>query len=144
VDSRAAEEFPELREDLTFLEKNLVPEFLERDRAALGAQNRHRREQLLLVSAGALGAVLGAVQAAFDTAKWPGVLVTLVAVLSAVFAQRVQHGQALPAYLDERAKAERLRSVYFQYIVGVDRYRGKDRRQRLRDDVAQLLSEKSP
>jgi SMODS and SLOG-associating 2TM effector domain 1 len=65
--------------------------------------------------------------------------VTLVAVLSAVFAQRVQHGQALPRYLDERARAERLRSVYFQYVVGVDRYSGPQRRQRLREDISELM-----
>jgi Protein of unknown function (DUF4231) len=144
VEPSAADAFPELRDDLVFLDENLVPEFIESDLAALREQNRHRRQQLLLVAAGSLGAVLGAVQAAFVDVKWPGLLVTLVAVLSAVFAQRVQHGQALPRYLDERAKAERLRSVYFQYLVGVERYRGRDRRQRLRDDVAQLLAEQSP
>ncbi|MGZ4604076.1 MAG: DUF4231 domain-containing protein [Kineosporiaceae bacterium] len=144
VDRDAADEFPELREDLNFLAEKLVPEFVECDLAALREQNRHRRQQLLLVAAGSTGAVLGAVQAAFDDVRWPGLLVALVALLSAVFAQRVQHGRALPRYLDERAKAERLRSIYFQYLVGAKRFTGVGRRQRLRDDVAALLSETSP
>lgn len=144
VDAEVMDEFPALRKDLEFLEENLVPEFIECDLASLREQNRHRRQRLLLVVAGSVGAVLGAVQAALENVTWPGLLVTLVAVLSAVFTQRVQHGRALPRYLDERAKAERLRSVYFQYLVGVRRYTGDDRRQRLRDDVAQLLSQESP
>jgi hypothetical protein len=143
VDAQARELFPTLREDLDFLDRWLVPHFAECDLAAQRQQNRHRREQLLLVAAGSVGAVLGAVQAALDDVEWPGLLVTLVAVLSAVFAQRVQHGQALPRYLDERARAERLRSVYFQYVVGVERYRGVQRRQRLRDDVAELMRKES-
>jgi hypothetical protein len=137
-------QFPHLQEELQFLQDRLVPQFDECDLAALRAQNRHRREQLLLVAAGSVGAVLGAVQAAFADATWPALLVTLVAVLSAVYAQRAQHGRALPRYLDERAKAERLRSMYFQYLVGVAGYGGESRRQRLRDDVAQVLSEKAP
>jgi hypothetical protein len=135
-------EFPELREDLDFLDEWLVPRFAECDLKAQLEQNRHRREQLLLVGAGSLGAVLGALQAALAEVKWPGLLLSLVAVLSAVFAQRVQHGQALPRYLDERARAERLRSLYFQYVVRVERYRTTNRRQRLREDVAALMSER--
>jgi Protein of unknown function (DUF4231) len=143
VADEAKTEFPQLREDLDFLDEWLLPRFKECDLKAQREQNRHRRQQLLLVAAGSLGAVLGAVQAALDHVKWPGLLVTLLAVLSAVFAQQVQHGQALPRYLDERARAERLRSVYFQYVVRVDRYGGRDRRQRLREDVAGLMSERS-
>lgn len=143
VPTEAKTRFGDLREDLEFLDEWLVPRFTECDLKAQREQNRHRRQQLLLVAAGSLGAVLGAVQAALDDAKWPGLLLSLVAVLSAVFAQQVQHGQALPRYLDERAKAERLRSVYFQYVVRVDRYQGPNRRQRLREDVAALVSEKA-
>jgi hypothetical protein len=109
-DARA--QFPGLSDDLDFLEEWLVPCFTQCDLRAQREQNRHRREQLLLVGAGSLGAVLGALQAAFADVKWPGLLLTLVAVLSAVFAQRVQHGQSLSVYLDERARAERLRSLY--------------------------------
>jgi hypothetical protein len=142
VPTEATTRFPELREDLDFLDEWLVPRFIECDLTAQRQQNRHRRQQLLLVAAGSLGAVLGAVQAALADDKWPALLVSLVAVLSAVFAQQVQHGHALPRYLDERARAERLRSVYFQYVVRVERYRGPSRRQRLREDVAALMNEK--
>lgn len=142
VPTEAKAQFPDLGDDLDFLEEWLVPRFTECDLRAQREQNRHRREQLLLVGAGSLGAVLGGLQAAFDHVKWPAVLLTLVAVLSAVFAQRVQHGQALPVYLDERARAERLRSLYFQYVVRVERYRAPNRRQRLREDVAALMSER--
>ena len=143
VPARVRQEFPELSEDLEFLDEWLVPRFTECDLRAQREQNRHRRQQLLLVAAGSAGAVLGAVQAALADVTWPGLLVTLVAVLSAVFTQQVQHGRAVSRYLDERARAERLRSVYFQYVVRVDRYRGSERRQRLREDVAELMSETS-
>lgn len=141
VDDEARSRFPELEEDFRFLEDCLVPGFQECDLAALAEQNRHRRQQLLLVAAGSFGALLGAVQAAFSSHWAPAVLVTLVAVLSAVFAQRVHHGQALSLYLDRRAKAERLRSMYFQFLVQVGPYGGTDRRQTLRRDIAALLTE---
>jgi hypothetical protein len=143
VPPEAGDEFAELRDDLTFLDAALLPKFRECDLTALVEQNRHRRQQLILLVAGAAGAVLGAVQAALSEFAWPGVLLALVAVLSAVFAQQVEHGRALQRYLDQRARAERLRSLYFQYLVRVDRYADAERKQRLRDDVAALLTEGS-
>jgi hypothetical protein len=143
VPAAVREEFPGLGEDLDFLDEWLVPRFTECDLRAQREQSRHRRQQLLLVAAGSVGAVLGAVQAALADATWPGLVVTLVAVLAAVFTQQVQHGRAVSRYLDERARAERLRSVYFQYVVRVDRYRGSKRRQQLREDVAELMRETS-
>src|SRR4051812_9044194 len=77
VDAQARELFPSLRDDLDFLEDALVPDFVECDLAAQREQNRHRRQQLLLVAAGSVGAILGAVQAALENATWPGLLVTL-------------------------------------------------------------------
>jgi hypothetical protein len=140
VPPEAREEFPELREALDFLSQALEPEFDKCDMEALRQQNRYRRQQLFLLVAGATGAVLATVQAALTRFSWPGVLLALVGALSGVFAQRAERGGALQKYLDQRTRAERLRSLYFQYVVAVDRYAGDQRRQRLRDDVEAILT----
>jgi hypothetical protein len=144
VDAEVRDEFPALRKDLEFLEENLVPEFIECDLALVAGAEPASSAAVAVGGRGVDRSGSRSCPGRVGERHVAGLLVTLVAVLSAVFTQRIQHGRALPRYLDERAKAERLRSVYFQYLVGVGRCTGDDRRQRLRDDVAQLLSQESP
>jgi hypothetical protein len=66
------EEFPDLRDDLHFLAEVLQPEFEKCDIEALREQNRYRRQQLILLAGGTIGAILGAFQAAFDKVTWLG------------------------------------------------------------------------
>lgn len=140
VPPEAYERYPELREDLGFLAEVLEPEFSRCDVEALREQNRYRRQQLVLLIAGAAGATLGALQAALADTVWPGVALTLTSTLSGVFAQAVERGGALRRYIDQRTRAERLRSLYFQYVARIDRYAGDERRGRLRMDVEDVLT----
>jgi hypothetical protein len=143
VDPATRAQFPELGNDLEFLDKVLVPKFAECDHIALVEQNRHRRQQLVLALAGSAGAVLGAVQAAHDALTWPGIALGLVTALSVAFARQVHSARSLQRYLDHRSKAERLRSLYFMYVLRVADYSGTERRQKLREDVKDLLTQEA-
>ncbi len=137
----AHEGFPDLQDDLHFLADVLQPRFEKCDVAALRQQNRYRRQQVTLLAAGAVGAILGAVQAAFASIAWPGVLLAVISALSGLFVRTVERGRALQKYVDQRTRAERLRSLYFQYITRVDRYKEDDTREtHLRDDIDDILA----
>jgi hypothetical protein len=132
--------FPDLQNDLRFLAEVLQPEFEKCDIAALRQQNRYRRQQSILLAAGAVGAGLGAVQAAFASIAWPGVLLAVTSALSGWFVQTVERGRALQKYVDQRTRAEQLRSVYFQYVTRIDRYTGKTREEQLQADIEDILT----
>ena len=136
----AADDLPERSDDFAFLDRVLLPRFQQSDEAALRAQNRHRRQQLVLLVAGSAGAVLGAVQAAVP-APWPGIVLAAVTAASGVFALQVQRGDALRRYLRMRSRAETLRSLYFRYLLGLEPYDGPERRQALREAVQAACTE---
>jgi len=131
--------YQDLWDELHFLARELKPDFEKCDIEALRQQNRYRRQQLILLAAGASGAILGAVQAAFTSLIWPGVLLALIGALSGWFVQTVERGHALQKYVDQRTRAERLRSLYFQYVTRVDRYSGDAGKERLRADIRAVV-----
>ena len=110
-------EFPEFEADFDVLDAVLVPAYRRFDSAALEAQNRFRRNQLLLISGGATATVLGIIQAALGGGAV--VLGLAEAVLAALLASLVvaQGGKAHRHFLNSRLKAERLRSEYFVFLT---------------------------
>jgi hypothetical protein len=78
------DEFPDLRDDLHFLAEVLQPQFEKCDIEALREQNRYRRQQLVLLAGGTIGAILGALQAAFDKVTWLGWLVVAITLVFGV------------------------------------------------------------
>ena len=134
------DEFPDLRDDLHFLAEVLQPQFEKCDIEALREQNRYRRQQLVLLAGGTIGAILGALQAAFDKVTWLGWLVVAITLFLVFFMRTTGRRHALQHYAEQRTRAERLRSLYFQYVTRVDRYTGQTRKERLRADVKDILA----
>jgi hypothetical protein len=72
---------------------------------------------VLAIVGGLLTTTLGAVQAWLQSAAWPGVVVaTLGAATSAITTVARRQG-SLHNCLSARIRAERLRSLYFEYLV---------------------------
>lgn len=133
--------FGDLEDDLRFLDDALGAAFEQCDLEALRQQSRYRRQQLLLLAGGVTGAIVGALQAVFTSQVWLGAAVAALALVSVWYARAIQRNQSLRHYVDERTRAERLRSLYFQYVTRVGRYAGETREAQLRADVAAVLAE---
>jgi hypothetical protein len=114
--------FPELAEDFAFLDQELTPAFTELDLLAQREQNRYRRQRISLVAGALLTSVFGAVQAGLRGQAWPGIVVGLLAAAIAAVTATARQRDAQGAYLKARVKAERLRGLYFAYLVGLDAY----------------------
>ena len=136
--------FTELADDLSFLAAELEPTFTACDLEALRQQSRYRQQQLILLIGGVTGAILGALQAVFTSAAWLGALVALLALPSAWFARVMRNRRALERYVDYRIRAERLRSLYFQYVTQVGPFGSDTRQDRLKAEVAAVLKQAAP
>ena len=138
----AQAEFPEFAEDFATLERELLPHFRALDNEALRRQNQFRLDQVLLIFGGAIAAVLGAIQAAFPAAPWPGVAEFLVAGGLSAVAFRQRELRARDRYSTSRLKAEALRGEYFLFLGRVGAYAHERERVRyLIRRVAQIVSE---
>jgi hypothetical protein len=120
IDANAQREFPALHERFATADAIILPKFTEHDVAALTSQASHRRFQLWIILGATLTTVLGAVQAAADDVRWPGVVLALTGAATALIANRQRRSRPMLHYLTERAKAEELRSLYYRYLSGVD------------------------
>jgi hypothetical protein len=124
--SSAHDEDPDLHADLVLLESVLFPTYERFDQRARLEQNRHRRQQVLLIVGGLLTTVFGAVQAAAATQAWPGIVVSGVGAATAAVASVGRQSGALDGYLANRLKAERLRSTAFTFLAGSARSEGTE------------------
>jgi hypothetical protein len=134
-------DYPALSEDFAILDRELLPRFRELDDEALAAQNRFRREQLVLIVAGASAAVLGALQGMVDD-PWPGLGEAAVAVVLGALGTRNRELAAQDHYRHNRVKAEQLRGEYFRFLGRVDDYADERIRiQRLKRRVVEIYRE---
>jgi hypothetical protein len=128
-----ARRYPLLRQQIVDADRLIYPFFAECDTTAQIEQNRHRWFTVLAVGGGLLTTVFGALQAWLQTAPWPGVVVaTLGAATSALITVARRQGSLLN-YLTARVRAERLRSLYFEYLAGSPATDEITRHQGLRD-----------
>jgi hypothetical protein len=128
-----ATKYPELKDDLAVLERDLSPQFEEVDLAALRNQHGFRLGQVLLIFGGLIATVLGTVQAALHHAAWAGIAEAIIlAVLGALF-RLVGDLNLKENYLDQRLKAERLRAEFFFFLSRAGQYSALD------PDAAQRL-----
>ena len=117
LDPDAASRYPLLREQIVDADRLIYPFFAECDTTAQFEQNRHRWYTVLAIGGGLLTTVFGALQAWLQTVAWPGVVVaTLGAATSALITMARRQGSLLN-YLTARVRAERLRSLYFEYLA---------------------------
>ena len=137
----AAARWPTLTSELRDLQEVLVPVYQECSLAAGVEQNRHRRQQVLLLVGGLLTATFGAVQAALSASVWPGIVVAGVAAGTSAVASVGRQSGALDAYLAYRLRAEQLRSTYFSYLMPdppESESERRDRRCRLQQRVVEI------
>jgi hypothetical protein len=125
ADKRTA--YPALNEDFTVIDGALASDFQECDLAALRSQRRYRGQQVLIILGSAAMTGLGGVQAVLPGQRWPGVLLGVIGIILAASSRVAKEGVALNQYLSERAKAERLRALHFQYLSRTGKYEGPDR-----------------
>jgi Protein of unknown function (DUF4231) len=142
VDQRDA--YPSLAADIDVLDREVAPRFRACDLAALAHQNRHRRQQVVVLLGSALLTGLGGVQAIIPHQRWPGILLTLLAVALAASARWMGERHSLTRYLEARVKAERLRALHFLYLARIEKYGKADRDHRLKEAVVAITAGKEP
>lgn len=133
-----------LTADLATVEKVIRPRFKEYDLDAQRAQNRYRGQQVTLLCVSALTAAFGSVQAAYTHYVWPGIVVAVLGVLSAAVAGFGEERGARGSYLDQRTKAERLRSMAFAYLAELPPFTGRERELKLINAVADVEQGQEP
>lgn len=138
--------YPELADDFQLLDEELVPTFVQLDRLALREQNRHRRQQVILIVGAFLATIFAAVQATLEGQAWPGVVTGLLALAISGFTTVVRQRGSQRTFLDARVKAERLRGLYFAYLAGVGDFGGDPdgRRSALTAGVAAVKHGREP
>lgn len=138
------ETYTALAGDLATVRELIGPQFNEYDVNAQRAQNRYRRQQVILFCVSALTTAFGSVQAAYSHQVWPGVVVAVLGVLSAAVAGLGEERGAQRTYLDQRTKAERLRAMAFAYLAELPPFTGHDRQMKLVDAVARVAQGQEP
>ncbi|MGW6194786.1 DUF4231 domain-containing protein [Kribbella sp. NPDC055110] len=136
--------YPALGADFEVIDRVLTPVFEECDNKALRSQYRYRRQQVLILLGSALVVGLGGLQAALSDQRWPGIALAVVGVVLAVSSQFVKDRGWLNAYLDERVKAEALRSQCFRYLSRTGKYADDGRETVLRRAVLAIQHGKEP
>lgn len=137
-------QYPALAADLTTIDEVLVPAFRESDLSAQRAQNIYWRQQVILIVVTALTTAFGSVQAAYSHQIWPGVVVSVLGVLAAAVAGLGEERTAQRTYLDQRTRAERLRSMAFAYLAELPPFADGGRRQALITAVAEVAAGREP
>ncbi len=134
IDAEKQKEFSvPYQEEFAAAEKVLHDRFARLDEQAERMQNQFRRQQVILILGGALITMLGAVQAAFNELRVPGVLEAIIAGSLTIFAYYVRDTKTQQKYLDNRLKAEELRGELFLFLAQVSPYDegSLEKRQRL-------------
>ncbi|MEQ4725415.1 DUF4231 domain-containing protein [Nonomuraea sp. B19D2] len=135
---------PGLADDFEVIDRELTPSFAEYDSTALREQNRHRRQQVLILFGSALLTGLGGLQAVFPGQRWPTILLAVIGVALAASARYTNESESLQRYLTTRVKAERLRALHFRYLARTGPYAGSDRQMALRRAVLAVHHDKEP
>jgi len=144
IPAERANQYPLLKADLITIDTVVGPAFRDYDLAARHAQNSFRGQQVALLCVTALTTAFGAVQAAYSHQLWPGIVVAVLGVLAAAVAGLGQERGAQRDYLDQRTRAERLRSLAFAYLAELSPYDSQDRKARLIAAVADVAEGREP
>ncbi|MEO8828912.1 DUF4231 domain-containing protein [Lapillicoccus sp.] len=137
-------QFPALADDIEFANEAVGPAFNESDLAAQRLQNQYRRQQVTIILGTALVSGLGGIQAVFPQQRWPGVLLILLGLVLSTVGRAEGELRAYENFLNERMRAERLRSAYFRYLSRTGPYVDDDRKRRLRRAVVAIQRGNEP
>lgn len=144
LDLQAASTFPALAEDIATADDIVGTAFAESDQAALVHQNSYRRQQTTVILSTALLSGLGGLQAVFPEQRWPGILLIVLGLVLTFTGRAAGELGTFNAFLDERVKAERLRSAYFRYLSRTGRFSSADRTTQLRRTVVAIKKGEEP
>lgn len=144
IPAKGIEQYTALTADLATINEVIGPRFQEYDLNAQREQNNYRRQQVTLLCVSALTTAFGSVQAAYSHQVWPGIVVAVLGVLSAAVAGLGEERGAQLTYLDQRIKAERLRSMAFAYLAELPPFTGHDRQLKLVNSVAEVEQGQEP
>lgn len=137
----------QIREDIHFLEHELLRLFRQRDHMAKKQQNQYRLYQILFLILAAVATTLGSFQALSRAESDPRALAfwafleTVVALMSVFLATISGREPPLPRWLTNRRRAEQLRREYFRYLMNLSPYDtldSIDRRLKLSERAADI------
>lgn len=126
-------EFPALQQLFAKVDETVLEPFQKLDEEAKRQQAIYRRFRIALILGSGLTATFGAVQASYDALAWPGFALAVLGATTASIARAQQQLGPQSKYLLARAKAEELRSLYYQYLAQVDIRDGRDLERRVAD-----------
>jgi hypothetical protein len=116
-----------IRDDLTFMDYELMRLFRERDREAAFNQNRYRSYQILYIVLATLAGTFGGLQALYLSTNTTLVsllafIETLIALVATFLAAISSREPPLPLWLDNRRRAEHMRREFFRYLLNLPPY----------------------
>lgn len=135
-----------LKDDMQFLDHELLRLFRERDYQAKYEQNRYRTYQITYMLLAALATLVGSLLAvtlrsAPQLAPWFGFAETIIALLATYLATISGREAPLPRWIENRRRAEQLRREYYRYLMDLPPYdtlKGFERRKTLSLRAAQI------
>ncbi len=116
-----------IRQDVKFLEYELLRLFRQRDHGAKKQQNRYRKYQLGYVGLAAIATLIGSLQA-IALASSPNTIPvwafaeTVVALVATFLATIGGREAPLPLWIVNRRRAEQLRREYFRFLANLPPY----------------------
>ncbi|MEZ4669686.1 MAG: DUF4231 domain-containing protein [Anaerolineae bacterium] len=116
-----------LRDDIEFLDTELLRLFRERDYEASLHQNRYRLVQISFMLLAALATIIGALQglsmgSRADAVPAFALAETLVALFTTYLATISGRVPSLPLWLQNRRRAEYMRREYYRYLMRMSPY----------------------
>lgn len=120
-----------LKDDMDFLDGELLRLFRDRDFEASLNQNRYRLFQIGFMLLAAVATLLGSLQGLAlnqtpDAVPLLALLETIVALLTTYLATISGREPALPEWLSNRRRAEYLRREYFRFLMNLPPYESVD------------------
>lgn len=116
-----------IREDIEFLNAEMMTLFRDRDHNAKKEQNLYRAYQISYLALAGVATALGSFQAILllnrpDVMPWIAFAETFVALLATFLATISGREPPMPRWLENRRRAEQLRREYFRFLVNLPPY----------------------
>ncbi|TWP50977.1 DUF4231 domain-containing protein [Lentzea tibetensis] len=125
--------YPALADAIHDANQVVAPVFHELDAEAEREQNRYRLLTVLAIAGGLATTTFGALQTWLRDTPWPGVLVVAGGAFAAVITIVARKRESLDRYLTARARAERLRALYFAHLAAPAPADDEERQDNVRD-----------
>ncbi len=124
-----------VREDMQFLDRELLRLFKGRDYEAKFHQNRYRRFQIIYIALAMLASIIASLQAMFQSRdlQTATILAGIAGFIALTASAVAILGERLPSFtfwMQERRSAEHLRREYYRYLLNLPPYTTLNLKQR--------------